>query len=228
MKDSLADNTFFKCEFNLNKGAQMTLHTQRFHIPLQWLKTYIVESHTTLTLTKVNTYVTLPVGFLLFSSQHSFLLTLDQKVFSRLLFWLSVKVWSFRLSSCYPHEIWYKQHFLSASLLFSLMLKIYPIFILHGTLNTSFLFIILFQNIFILFFFLSLYGGVPYFSKQWVKGISSHSVMVVATTWIIELKGAITSKNDIWNMPKILDSCLAVNRLIEKASCPIKPSETGP
>jgi len=39
----------------------------------------VPESHTTLTLTKMNTCMTSPIGLPLFSNQHSFQLTQDQK-----------------------------------------------------------------------------------------------------------------------------------------------------
>ena len=65
-----------------------------------------------------------PIGLPLFSNKHLFQITQDQKVFTRLVTGLIVKVWSSRPSDLYPHEMWCEQHFLSFSSSFSYMLTI--------------------------------------------------------------------------------------------------------
>ena len=50
---------------------------------------------------------------LYFPTNNCFSLLKITMVFSRLVTWLSVKVWSFRLCGFYTHNIVYEQHFLS-------------------------------------------------------------------------------------------------------------------
>jgi len=77
----------------------------------------------------------LPISLLIFSKLSKNNLLRDHKGLPRLVTGLSVRVWSFRLSGCYPYEMCYEHHFLSFSSTFSLMLKIHPI--IHFQWNTG-------------------------------------------------------------------------------------------
>ena len=84
----------------------------------------------------------------------------DEKVFSRHVMGLSLKVWLFRLSDFYPHEVWREPHFISFPSSLSFMLKVTPLFIFHG----------LFGNPHFLCTFAILFYNFSVILKMWVKG----------------------------------------------------------
>lgn len=138
--------------------AQLTCsNTLNDSIFTQWFNNLYLWNHNQHSHSQKWTHVWLHLYVFLYFPINTCFNSLEiKRVFLSNLMGLSIKVWSFRINGCYPHEMWCKQYFFSS---FSYMLNKSPhLFTFHGIPNTTFLctFTTLFQTFSLFFFFIHL------------------------------------------------------------------------